>query len=74
MYRGKAAEVAPMVTIRSGADCSTIVAADLEGYDFGAVGENDVVLSEALLDGGGGGEDDEAAGAEAEEEYWAVLG
>lgn len=61
-----------MVAVRRPGQGSVVGAHIFSGDQAGAVGEDDIVLGEALLGRGGGGDDEDTAGAELEEHHRAV--
>lgn len=56
---GDAAKVAPVGPIASAAEGGVVVAYVLQGGEAGTVGEGDVVLREALVNGGRGRDDED---------------
>lgn len=62
-----------MIAVRTPDQGSVVAAQMFSGEQAGAVGEDDIILGEALLGGGGGGDDEDAAGAKLEEHHRAVA-
>lgn len=71
--RGDAAHLPPSRSVIGGCEVGVVVGAEVEGGKPGAIGEDDVVGSEALFGESGRGDHEDWAGAEAKEEDRAVL-
>lgn len=70
---GEAAEVPPVISIRSESDSGVIVSENPAGNGIRPVGEDGVVSGEALLGCGGRGDDDDGEAAEVKLHHGAVL-
>ena len=71
---GEAAEDPPELAVGGPRVGGVVVGEVVAGEGGGAVGEDDVVGGEAVIDGGGRGDDEEGFAAEAEREDGAEVG